>query len=288
MQAILSHKTISVQAERWLASPELPAGLSPADYLVLIPALLEVDPVLTSALLEHLLKCSQTSVSVQDTYAFQAVQTVLLETLGASTHSERALKSNWPLLLSTHEHLAQVFDSKDRGVLEWPSPPVADFLNAIVLQSYHIQTTSTLVDLAIRQNQDYSSLALELDILIYEANHQLWQETAGLYRMNPGTTGTIAPNITAPYLPMWAKIPNQDQAEELLINLRSFAPPWTDTSSSAWVNSNSYLIYVGLLHYDMYHAAQELKNYLERHLVEAQENWLTACISVCFAASSPS
>lgn len=275
MHASLSHKTISLQAEQWLTASQLPVGISPADLLLMFTALHASDGLLARRLFEHFMQRSQPINQIITPHPFELVQTTILELIQVPI--EEAVQ-HWPVLVRTYENLRQLLDEKDTGILQWPEDEISSFQSRSELQSFHVGAAEYLIELAQHLGEDYSSLALDLDILIFEANEQLWDEPTGLYHDDTAIKTSIAS-----YLPLWAKIPNQDQAEELLINLRQTATPWVGDSSPEWASGMGYLIYLGLQHYDMYQAARELKSYIEKELTGNEQDWRAAAIKICFS-----
>lgn len=124
----------------------------------------------------------------------------------------------------------------------------APFFNAMLIWS-----NEHLIRIGGFLREDVQEVIEWNDLAIWSMNEKLWKEDAGCYLpfdLNKKTT--IASVSINSFLPLVAGVPTQEQAEVLLETLLQQALPAHD-----WVSN--WLLYKGLLRYEMRDTAADLK-----------------------------
>jgi hypothetical protein len=173
-------------------------------------------------------------------------------------------------LSAHHLQLAEILDPDDTGLLHWPSIS-HQLLPA--LQSAWIWSADQLLKWKLPPAQTEQLIQLK-EVYVYETDRQLWEKNKKNYQEQPAPATPHVPTPANNALAMLAWIPDQDRAEDLLNLYRKHAPPWQskDTAHPEWLGAAAYLLYVAFNAYEMTQAAEELKNYVLRHLPDTTEN----------------
>lgn len=272
------HKIIE-QAESLLASDPKTWAMSPAEYLLLLMALRETAPGVASQL--HL-KLIEKPASQSPPVRLQLLAGLGLQLLAPQQEIQAQWSEHLRQALDLQEALRLQIDPHYSGLVQTELLSPAATEDILDTQCYWIRNIEALLELAPTA-EETDELVLQLEILVHEANEQLWDSELGNYRTSHSTAHT-----PQQYLPLWARIPSLDQAEEMLANLQQHASPWKPSAKNqGWPGAISFLVFEGLKHYEMNTAANELRSYLLQQLRQQKDNWQGACLSICFASSSP-
>ncbi len=276
MRALTQHKILE-KVEELINSGLDSQSFTTAEYLLLLLALQEIEPPLALVLHERFfgkdMVCSTTS-------QHQLVAGLSLQ-MAASVQGMNGSQQDLQVALDHQEAIRLQIDPDYNGLIRLPAEAATD-QTSLASQCYWTRNIEALLELA-PNSKEAGELILQLDIIVHETNEQLWDTDIGGYHHSASV-----PNLPQYYLPLWARIPSLDQAEELLKQLRTNAHPWQSPSKGEdWLAAESYLVYEGLKHYEMFKAANELRSYVLQKLHTAKDNWQHACLSICFGASSP-
>lgn len=173
-------------------------------------------------------------------------------------------------LSAHHLRLAELLDPGETGLLHWPSasPPLLP-----AVQSAWIWSADQLLKWKLPSDQAVQLIQLK-EVYVYETDHQLWETNKKTYQERPALTAADAPTPANNALAMLAWIPDQDRAEELLHLYRKQATPWQskETAHQEWLGAAACLLHLAFNAYEMTQAAEELKNYVSRHLPDTTKN----------------
>ncbi|MEL7248311.1 MAG: hypothetical protein AAFZ63_21055 [Bacteroidota bacterium] len=282
----VKQKVILNRVEAALATPAQESSFSVYELLILLRALTDHQPALAEQLFLHFWSPSANATPAHPLQAYQLCQGIAIGEYSRNQRFQGLSSADLGQALQLRQRLQTLLDPETSGVLILSEENISQ--NELLgLQTLWIQNVENLSALAAAAGLDTEEISLQLEMLIHETNHQFWSVDSGTYLLHPSNRGQNTSSWPLQYLPLWAKIPDQDQAEDMLIQLRTTTPPWTKPEDTSWVSATTLLIYEGLQHYEMHKAAQELKSYLYRHCYNKQDNWLHACISLAFASSSP-
>ncbi|NUQ26301.1 MAG: hypothetical protein HUU34_20310 [Saprospiraceae bacterium] len=135
-----------------------------------------------------------------------------------------------------------------------------------------IWSNEALIKLGHLLKQDLTELIQWHELAIYAMNEYLWNADSGLYRPYDLRRAAQTPlTYLGGLLPMLGEIPTQEQAERLLTYLET--GPWRDETFQAAVVPgaesptgftaidlfSNWMLYQGLLRYDMFEAAARIK-----------------------------
>lgn len=179
-------------------------------------------------------------------------------------------------LANKHLLLAETLDPEETGLLQWPNTDTPYFP---AVQAAWVWSSDQLLNWKLPSTQTEQLIQLK-EIFVYETDRQLWNKTQKSYGELPTAPHTKARTPANTALAMLAWIPDQDRAEDLLNAYRNQAPPWQDQEVAAeeWLGAAAYLLYEALKAYEMSQAAQELRNYALRHLLNTAQNARQACL----------
>lgn len=275
MRALTQHKIVE-KAEALIGSDLKGQSLSVAEYLLLLHALMEIEPEIAPQLHQHFFQHRDSAIPNQ---GFELISGLSLQIIAPVFQGSALWKEPLQAVLDQQEQTRQRIDLQYSGIVQ-----VQNQNEQLSAQCYWIRNIESLLLLA-PATAETPELILQLEIHVHETNEQLWDEQTGNYRPESASLSNLGP---AHYLPMWANIPSLDQAEQLLRNLRSSTAPWqSETKAKDWCVAESFFLFQGLRHYEMFKAAEELRSYVLGRLSANKDNWQQACLSLCFAASSP-
>lgn len=142
-----------------------------------------------------------------------------------------------------------------------------------VFNTLLIWSNEALIQIGQALKQDLTALIQWHELSIYAMNEYLWNDRLGLYLpYDLHGKSQIPTGYLGALLPMLAEIPTQEQAERLLQHLEKGAwqqerylaamLPGEDsaTGHTAIDLFSNWMLYQGLLRYDMYEAAARVKN----------------------------
>ncbi|MEL7426059.1 MAG: hypothetical protein AAFN81_23910 [Bacteroidota bacterium] len=282
----VKQKVILNRVEAALATPAKESSFSVYELLILLRTLTNHQPALAEQLFSHFWAPTANPTPAHPLPAYQLCQGIAIRECSRNQSFPGLSAAELKSVLQHRQQLQRLLDPETSGVITLSERDIPQ--NELLgLQTLWIQNVELLSTLATAAGLDTEEISLQLEVLTHETNHQFWSVDSGTYLLHPNNNSQVNSPQPLQYLPLWAKIPDQDQAEDMLIQLRTTTPPWTKPEDTSWVSATTLLIYEGLQHYEMHKAAQELKSYLYRHCYNKQDNWLHACISLAFAASSP-
>ena len=263
------------------ADPKAQQLLSAADYLLLFKALTRLEPATAMGLYQQLQQEGHSYPAQGKIHPLWLIDGLLLSELQAHHGHTREYIRLLQEALIAHGAAYAALDPTGSGLLPRPRELTEAVVSMLGFQCFWTANTEALLQLAAHAQLPHEDLLMEHEILIHETNDQLWDEQNDSYQID----FDFGMQKVESYLPLWACIPAQDQAEALLSHLRKEGPPWT-SQSAEWFQAESILIVEGLQNYEMLKAAGELQNYLLYHAQAESNNWRAACISICFTSSS--
>lgn len=278
MRALTQHNVLE-KVEELLHSGLDNQSISTADYLLLLLALREIEPQLAPKLHDRVFGVDAIATA---TNQYQLVAGLSLQMASALQHKAGETKQQLQSAFDLQEAIRLQIDPHYTGLIRAPFLEGASDNASLAAQCYWTRNLEALLELAPKA-EEAGELILQLDIVVHETNEQLWDAANGGYYRSDSV-----PHIPEYYLPLWARIPSLDQAEDLLKQLRTHASPWQSASSADdWLCAESYLVFEGLKHYEMLKAANELRSHVLQRIQTTKDSWQRACLSICFAASSP-
>lgn len=236
------------------------------------------------------------------------VQGVLLEQLWQSSRKNAAfmapaLRAAFHRAIAYHRYLYEHRDPAGEGLLvieraeedgfgNAPGYPYDSPARRILIQDPFFNTclaasNEALMALGGFLKEDTTEPAQWYELTVHSMNEKLWNEAAGCYQAFDLETCSHIPCLTlAGVLPMLAEVPDQEQAERLLLLLES--PAWTDSEyrmypscridhhtaydSKGWNGSVwpvlNWMLYKGLKRYDFGEAAERLRRHTLRIVSE--------------------
>ena len=263
------------------ADPKAQQLLSAADYLLLFKALTRLEPATAMGLYRQLQQEGHSYPAQGKIHPLRLIDGLLLRELQAHHGHTREYRRLLQEALITHGAVYAALDPTGSGLLPRPKELTEAVASMLGFQCFWTANTEALLQLAAQAQVPHEDLLMEHEILIHETNDQLWDEQNDCYQLD----FKFGMQKVESYLPLWASIPAQDQAEALLSHLRKQAPPWT-SQNAEWFQAEGILILEGLQNYEMLKAAGELQNYLLYHAQAEPNNWRATCISICFTSSS--
>ncbi|PTM10837.1 MAG: hypothetical protein DA408_14955 [Bacteroidetes bacterium] len=186
------------------------------------------------------------------------------------------LSTYFPKVLTQHLWLQQTADPAEEGLLHWvmPAATAAGYQTVYhpAVQTFWIWSCEALIALGGQLNTDVLELITTNELSIFQMEDVLWQEDQKSYLLQETLSVALLPTPGAVgFLPLFAHIPDQDRAEKMLAAMKSLGyalqkkQPGDAPTPIPWSSASAFLIYRGLLNYEMEAAAAALKlQYLNR------------------------
>ena len=218
----------------------------------------------------------------------------LYEAVADKKKGRAILKEFYPKIIRWHQYLYDKNDPEEEGLigiryplemLDWPSQNEGnnEDINAIHIQeplynSLLIWSNECLIQLGSIINADISEPQNWHELGIYTFNEKLWNDSIGIYQSFDLNRNELTDAITAiGFVPMCSEVPVQEQAEMLLLTMAGdafggeFGPNYLcpvfdlqevgDIGEKAIMLELNWLLYQGLLRYDMKGMAKKIQTH---------------------------
>jgi hypothetical protein len=194
--------------------------------------------------------------------------------LGPAEEAQIVVQRNLPQLLQLHLQLSEKMDSEQEGLLRRQEGVKGDLLISPIVQTFWIWSNQALIELGAAAGEDVLPLILLNEVSVFEINDRLWMpETATFGQISVASGKLSAAEHFEGFLPLFAAIPDQEIAEEMYTQLKAVGLLIDKEDQSDVLPdiplATAFMLYVGLLEYEMNGAAKALKR---RYAKIAQNN----------------
>lgn len=273
-----SNHILDKVAQQILTTGTLPSELKEAgSLLVFLWALATVDWKLSIELFDKLFYRQSYDSPIWGGLLVHLIR------LGPEAKVKDLKKRYLPALLKQHLHLSEKLDTQQEGLL--CSQPLSNSIISPVMQTFWVWSNQAIIELEEGNSEDILSLILLNELSIFEINDRLWLSTSASY----GQINAEAPQLSPAkelegFLPLFAAIPDQERAEQMHLQLKALGLPVDKdpplASPPAIAPDNAFMLYVGLLEYEMATAAQQLKAYYANNTLENNERLIYQAVNI--------
>ncbi len=173
-------------------------------------------------------------------------------------------------ILAYHTQLYTQYDKEEIGLIDSSANNSKRPLIDVFFHSLLIWSNQALIEITTILKKGNVDIILWNELSIFSCQEQLWHPSKNrFYSINGGKTAKRTKPQPTAFLPLFGNIPTQEEAEEMLKEMQNLGYPLDETGAVPQVPENfrlpfsiGYLLYQGLLNYDMKEAADCLKNYL--------------------------
>lgn len=169
-----------------------------------------------------------------------------------------------------HKQLYTQYDKEEIGLIDSSKKRDKQPLIDVFFHSLLIWSNQAFIKIATILNKEEADIILWNELSIFSCQEQLWNPDLSRFQSIKGAKkGIRSKRKIADFLPLFGNIPTQEEAEEMLKLMQKTGFPLDETGAAPEVPKNfrlpfstGYLLYQGLLNYDMNEAAECLKEYL--------------------------
>lgn len=169
-----------------------------------------------------------------------------------------------------HKQLYTQYDKEEIGLIDSSKNNSKKALIDVFFHSLLIWSNQALIKIASITEKGDVDIILWNELSIFSCQEQLWNPTLSRFHsLKGGKVITRTKQKTAAFLPLFGNIPTQEEAEDMLKKMQNLGYPLNESGVALQVAKNfrlafstGYLLYQGLLNYEMTEAAACLKTYL--------------------------
>jgi hypothetical protein len=264
-----TYKDLVQVARQIRADKVLPTELNNASSLLLfLWALATVEWKMAATLFEELLAQYPEIAPIWGGLLAHLIQ------LGPTAEAQTLGQRNLPKLLDLHLLLAKKLDPEEEGLLRDKGELSDELIISPLVQTFWIWSNQAIIALAEDRDKDVLPLILLNEVSVFEINARLWMPKNNAFGQIAVATSKLSPAVNFQgFLPLFAAIPDQEIAEQMYVELKTLGLPINQEEQPDEVPDiplpTVFMLYVGLLEYEMHAAALNLK---QRYASTAKEN----------------